>query len=256
MCLPRPLPKDDRGKVQCEVRWSEFNPPAGHACSDLPFLSPGPDDRTCLVHQVSASSADASMGEGWYYDEDAHDCAGAHLAIRFTASALAPDVDANVYISCYTVRIAATDEAEADAGTSASDESECVLPKDSARHSSAIGDSCTPRFVPEGGFDERELYVETGSDQCATGACVVYHLSGDPRPDCTAATAGKRGCAKPSDVKQRVYCSMRCDDGPSDDGHGDSSLPWNCGDGFTCQGDAFLNGPEGLRGGYCIRVPK
>jgi hypothetical protein len=97
-----------------------------------------------------------------------------------------------------------------------------------------------PKLVPEGGFHEHELYVESGSGECDTGACLVYHLSGDPRPDCTAATAGERGCAKPSDVKAHVYCSLRCtDDGP-------------CKDGFTCQQETLSNGPKGLRGGYCI----
>lgn len=246
MCLPRPLPKDDLGQVRCQVLWRQNRPWIGHACSD-PFLSPGPDDSTCLVNQVSASSLDASMSDGWYYDENYHDCPNPPLAIRFTLGALPPDV--NVTIHCDTVRTSA--DAEEDAGVSPSDESECVLPKDSARHSSSVGDRCEPQLVPEGaGFHEHEAWVETGSGQCGTGACLVYHVKGNPRPDCTAPSY----CADPAEAEDRVYCSCRCAS-PKNGPKVDSSELCKCGDGFTCDEETISNGPEGLRGGYCIRIP-
>src|SRR5688572_13208614 len=44
-----------------------------------------------------------------------------------------------------------------------------------------VGDPCEPEEVPENGFQETEVYLETRSLQCRTRVCMVNHLRGDPR---------------------------------------------------------------------------
>lgn len=109
----------------------------------------------------------------------------------------------------------------------------------------AVGRECLPEAVPPGGFDSREIYLETSSAQCGvaggTGTCIVYQLDGDPRTvDCA-------GCPTADEVRDRVFCTCRC----SSDVAGASLCA--CPDGFACVDDVLTTGGDGLRGGYCIR---
>lgn len=111
-----------------------------------------------------------------------------------------------------------------------------------------VGDPCFTLLVPEGGFEDSTAYVEGNSPYCNGGACLVYHLAGDPRADCTG--RGSLGnepmqCADPQDVENRVYCSCRCD---APEGYDECQCP----DGFSCV-DVLDNAPREITGSYCVR---
>ncbi len=122
----------------------------------------------------------------------------------------------------------------------------------------AVGAPCLPEQVPEGGFDEREAYIEGSSLDCETRVCLVFRLRGDPRESCEP--AGASGCdpdldpqcappvlcADSSEVADRVYCSCRCDSG--DTGFSECECP----SGFSCVDVLEVGGPQ-VRGGYCVR---
>lgn len=123
--------------------------------------------------------------------------------------------------------------------------------------SPAVGDPCLPEQVPETGFDDREAYVETSSVQCETRVCIVYQLRGDPTEGCiprppaecpmgaTNCDPGKV-CASADDVKDRVYCTCRCNSGNT------GFAECECPDGFECRNVLTQGGP-GVRGSYCVR---
>lgn len=126
-----------------------------------------------------------------------------------------------------------------------------------------LGDPCTPEAIPGGGFDPQEVYVESGSVQCRTRTCMVFHLDGNPEctPNCAqCGSGGSDACPRctinPTDMRyhcmvegeptfensdERVFCSCRCSAG------GNPSLPLcQCTAGFRCVPD----GDPG--GGYCV----
>jgi hypothetical protein len=265
LCLPRHLTRDDSGKVPCTVTWTLLTDGSGDApghCSDLPFLTPSTDSTTCVVDQVAMNAGDASTAEGWYYGEEpAKQCSAAldPAAIHFTDAARAPE-GVLVSLACAFVQ-----EVAADGKLSSSDGEMCRLPSASAQDIKAVGEACLPKPVPEGGFSEQEVYVQTRSTECATGVCLAFHLNGDPTPGCTEADAGDTPacgarrlgdgahpecehaprCADPKNVDDRVYCSCRC---KAPDGADECKCP----SGFVCI-DALQNAHDTLRGGYCVR---
>ena len=122
-----------------------------------------------------------------------------------------------------------------------------------------LGDPCTPEAIPNGGFAKQEVYVESGSVQCRTRTCMVFHLAGNPEctPDCAACGQGGTalcprctgapaacvvtGNAADEKSDERVFCSCRCSAG------GNPALPLcRCTTGFRCVPD----GDPG--GGYCV----
>jgi hypothetical protein len=126
-----------------------------------------------------------------------------------------------------------------------------------------LGDPCTPEAIPTGGFSPREVYVESGSVQCRTRTCMVFHLDGNPEctpdcmqcgaggsaacPRCTMGAGGTFGCVDTTGTPElensdeRVFCSCRCSAG------GNPALPLcRCTEGFRCVPD----GDPG--GGYCV----
>ena len=125
-----------------------------------------------------------------------------------------------------------------------------------------LGDPCTPEAIPSGGFSPREVYVESGSVQCRTRTCMVFHLNGNPEctPDCAQCAQGgsaacprctpnesgtylcvQEGAPEAENSDERVFCSCRCSAG------GNPSLPLcQCITGFRCVPD----GDPG--GGYCV----
>jgi hypothetical protein len=121
-----------------------------------------------------------------------------------------------------------------------------------------LGDPCTPEAIPGGGFSPREVYVESGSVQCRTRTCMVFHLDGNPEctPNCSEC-GGPDTCARCGEAAdcvqtgadtaafansdERVFCSCRCSAG------GNPSLPLcQCTEGYRCVPD----GDPG--GGYCV----
>jgi hypothetical protein len=132
-----------------------------------------------------------------------------------------------------------------------------------------IGDPCAPEAIPSGGFDDREIYVETSSVQCRTRTCMVFRLNGNPdcvisaNPDRNTCDLARAECRRPDGssacingdeldpVPQtsgaRVFCSCRCSAGG-----GDTNTPLcECTEGFHCV-DVLNAGGVGVRGGYCV----
>lgn len=122
-----------------------------------------------------------------------------------------------------------------------------------------LGDPCTPEAIPSGGFTPREVYVESGSVQCRTRTCMVFHLDANPEctPNCavcgqggtdacprcmaTGGTCVTEGSPESPNSDERVFCSCRCSAG------GNPSLPLcECTEGYRCVPD----GDPG--GGYCV----
>lgn len=107
---------------------------------------------------------------------------------------------------------------------------------------SPIGDPCVPESIPMGGYDDREIYIETSSVQCRTRTCMVYKLLGQPSMDCTGAASDPPEC-------HQVFCSCRC----STTSGAQANTPLcACGEGFTCVDDVVTTGGEGVQGGYCV----
>ena len=111
----------------------------------------------------------------------------------------------------------------------------------SAEH---VGDPCLPFLVPNGGFDDAQAYVEGSSTQCGSSACLVYHLSGDPREGCIPSGGGTQ-CATAQQIEERVYCSCRCD---APDGFTECACPND----YSCV-TLIESGPAEIQGGYCVR---
>lgn len=97
-----------------------------------------------------------------------------------------------------------------------------------------VGAPCLPELIPVNGFNRSDTYIQTGSDQCQTGICMVFKLRGNPNPDtCSLAmdcnadpdnadACFQQRCASSEEVKDRVYCTCQCDGG------------CKCPSGFSC----------------------
>ncbi len=81
VCLPKPLVRDEKGKVKCQVVWELPGPTASHgsaptACAERGFLRPtdppssSPDTggAICVVDQLKVTGTTVEQGDGWYYD--------------------------------------------------------------------------------------------------------------------------------------------------------------------------------------------
>ena len=258
MCLPRALPTDSAGHIACRMRWTvgtltegvgelEAAPPWPVSC-DEPFLQPageGYADNVCEVKQLSAEEREDGE-DGWYYDTSLGDpdagpdggiCrSGSPGGIRVTEG-LRPLSHVTSNVSCSRTLALEDDELVA------VDSDECAPPESDA---SENGAACMPSFASDGfDFDPREAWVEARSNGCNQGACLVFHLHGDPSPDCER-SEGKT-CPTAEEVERSVYCSCRCD-APE----GDPGSLCDCGDGFSCE-EILPDGPPGVRGSYCVR---
>ena len=188
---------------------------------------------SCLSAARLAAHVEARIGRVWAAsDTGLCDVPG---ALRFTERAIIPEGVTALYRCRSALGLSATGDLEP------IDADECKLPGDSARHANTVGDPCDPP-VPDGGFLESLAYVETGASECGTGACLVFHLRGDPSPSCDA---GAMACAAPRAFAERVYCSCRCDAAP---GEPDAC---DCPDHFICVPTVF-SGNAGVTGSYCV----
>lgn len=126
---------------------------------------------------------------------------------------------------------------------------------------SGVGDPCIPETIPcnsqgkECGYKASESYIEATSVQCRTRLCLVHKLDNgtagllpsDPRVLCDA-DGQPAGCLDESALEKSVYCTCRC--GLEGSKHDFCKCP----SGFSCQ-QVLTNGPEGIRGDYCVRNP-
>jgi hypothetical protein len=102
-----------------------------------------------------------------------------------------------------------------------------------------IGKPCATRVEPPNGFSVGPMYVDTRTQQCTSGVCLVDTLLACKPPN---------DCSQGINFDAATYCSCRCD------AKGDSRDPCDCPDGFGCFD--VLNGdvPDSLAGGYCVKV--
>jgi hypothetical protein len=112
----------------------------------------------------------------------------------------------------------------------------CDSPEGEARNcgNSDVGEACLPRLIPEGGFEENEVYLETNSPDCETRVCGVFRFAGDPRT------------SDPRLLEERIHCTCRCQ-APDK-----STSTCECPADFECVKTMDMGGP-GIRGGYCVR---
>jgi hypothetical protein len=246
LCLPRALPSDDAGDTRCELQWAL--PLAADAqigvpvhCSEREFLTSTISDfegrESCTVRHLTAEQRAEGDVAGWYYDNDeSHPC-GVTGAIRFS-DGITPMPGVIASLQCQ-----ALEAADEDGQLVAIDADECAAPSTEAR-AQGVGHACTPALVPDGGFDPRQAYVQTGAAECATGVCLIYHLEGDPSSACDP-NSSEVNCPTPQEVHNSVYCSCRCD---APDGAGECDCP----DGFSCV-DSLQKAADFVNGGYCVR---
>jgi hypothetical protein len=112
------------------------------------------------------------------------------------------------------------------------------------------GDPCFPEAISDDGFHREEGYVESGSTQCRTRTCLVYHLEGDPRTitGTSSCEPSDMHCVTEAEVDARIFCSCRCSGGPPNTPH------CACAEGFVCEHDLVREpAGQGVRGGYCVR---
>lgn len=235
-CLPEDIAVEESGVVDCRVYVGATAGEGGDAgpadCADAPYLEAAPEsDGLCRMHQLTAKERAAGK-DGWYYDPAQNKkCTDGKKRILITDGALPPD--GHVSGTCLFASVA-TDDAGAAVPIAACG----PLPAKAASH---VGDACQPALTPQGGFDSRTATLQTGSDDCSGGACVVYHLGGDPSPDCKG-----DNCVTGEEVSQHVFCTCRCD-APAG-----QAAACECPDGFSCE-PVIENGPDTLRGSYCVR---
>ncbi|HET6336226.1 MAG TPA: hypothetical protein VFG30_23550, partial [Polyangiales bacterium] len=286
-CLPRPIARNADGLIDCDIVWELSPQPTGDAlasCSERPFLSDtgrvgNTGGRVCRVAQLPAGDDHELVDDGWFYDDFSaltqQAClGGTKQRISFTSGA-EPPAGTVTKLNCFETEYFAGDidelddlddgdndpapfpldcEEDADCPSQWSCEEGMCSPGDicsagpSSAHPEKVGDPCFSLIVPEGGFDDSQAYVEGNSPYCNDGACLVFHLAGDPRADCSLrGSIGGEGtsCANPQEVESRVYCSCRCDS-PED------FAECQCPDGYSCV-DVLDNGPPEIAGGYCVR---
>jgi len=272
-CLPRELTPGDAGLVEdCQLLWELPTPQfAGQgvpvSCAERDFLR-APDDgqdvigarggNLCVVAQLPVTPADrqaasgsgaSSMdkdaavastragGEGWYYDDfsaevDSECSAEAPRRIEFTDAAK-PPFGVTALLSCRRVECAG-DAQSPSAGAP------------------DVGGPCLPELAPQAGYSKDRTYVESGTAQCSSGACLVYKLRGNPDPTTcvpeqadpcvdpeTANLCRQQRCAYQADAQDHVYCSCRCD----------GASACSCPESFSCVEMGF--GSE--QASYCVR---
>lgn len=245
VCIPSYL-LDGDGNISCDVNITLPDVAASPAsCAAAGYLPPGEKEITrCVVPQLSEEDRSTGNLLGWYGDSSSQ-CAGTGTPLRFTEGT----VPAGALLQLICPQTLMADEEVG--GSSGAAVDECSLPNPDAGDD-GVGESCLP-FAPENGFDDRSSYVMTGAGECASGACLVYRLRGDPSPDCVPrapdAPSGDPGlvCVSGVDVEERVYCSCRCS-APE----GDPGELCDCPDTFSCV-EVMPDGPPGVRGGYCVR---
>jgi hypothetical protein len=249
LCLPRALGTNSSGLIDCRVTWllntgthaPEEAAPSPERCSDLPFLEPagaGEPDNACVMQQVSAA-ASAEGAEGWYYDDEIGDlCADGRPGVHVTAGAL-PWSRVTVQVECALIQ--AVDDQGKLVDVAAS---ECGEVTDASAEN--VGAACMPDGIPEGGFDPREAWVQTFSDDCDLGTCLTLGLHGDPTAtDCEHGE--DIGCPSDEEIERTQYCSCRCD-APA----GDPGELCECPEDYSCV-PVIADGPAGVRGSYCVR---
>lgn len=213
ICMDPALVRDDLGMVACVILWLANEPDAVplelQRCVEP--LSPldgaeasGPG---CRVNQVLAPEAGAQPGAaGFYYSEQLGEAdAPCRRGFRYTPGLSLPE-GAHAQLVCSTAL-----RRSRDGSVESVDPSSCVSSNEALAASGALGAACDPSAIPTAGFEESQAYLDTAANGCGGSPCLVYHLAGDPSPECGEAESSTSACASPESVAERVYCTCRCD---------------------------------------------
>jgi len=249
-CLPTPLRRYETGTVQARVLY--YLPANGDAaikCTDRPYLKPvndelrakhqqnNPGGELCEVNQLAVIDADGgeptvAAGDGFYYDDfsDAFgtECTGS-AAGRVVLTLGAQPWEAT------TVIISANEAVTADGAVDPD------LSCNPIRGTAPIGARCLPA---QRDYSDAQTVIETRSEACGDGVCLVYHLEGDTDPSCDASASNNR-CASEEQIDARAYCTCRCN-APA----GSADL-CACPDEFSCVDVVDLR--DDVAGGYCVK---
>jgi hypothetical protein len=250
VCLPTPLRRYDDGTVQARLLYEL--PASGDGaikCTDRPYLKPVSDElrakhqqrnpgaELCELNQLAVIEADGgetvvAAGDGFYYDElsdefdrDCSDDAAGRVVVTLGAQ---PWEATTVIIS--------TNEALTADGAVDPD-----LSCNPIRGTAPIGAPCLPA---QRDYSDAQVVIETRSEACGDGVCLVYHLEGNTGPSCDASDSSQ-GCASEEQIEDRAYCTCRCDAPPG------SAELCACPDDFTCVDIVQLR--DDVAGSYCVK---
>jgi len=254
LCFPNEVQPVSGGELSCEVVAVPISGDAAGFCASSPALSPtapGAPIAGCVLAQVDGESS----GPGWYFSQLDDECpTNSQAGMRFTDDALSP-VDFDLHVSCFAAVVAAGDYVPAAAEPN---ESIAVDPQDcryaAAAGAEGVGGACLPGYVPENGFDQRQVYIETDSAACPQGVCMVAGLVGDPRADCVPERVDghlQHRCVEPGEADEYIYCTCDC-------GDLDGRPGCECPTGYSCEhvledNPALQSPPDGSSGRYCIK---
>ena len=270
-CLGRAQQRGADGKVACKMYWNLPSPEVAldgtpTRCRDRPYLRPAPGEprvpggqrcqaqQLAIANQAELAALDPQAG-GWFYDDFSKDvmtdCLGPQR-VSYTEFA-APQAGIVVTVDCPVLQVLPTGDAAVDDATSCGVPETLAAPPRGFVPRPLIGNACMPAQIPERGFLESEVTVESNGSQCERGACLVYHLEGDPLPDCLPkecpgeeTNCVPRKCAAPMEVEDRMYCSCRC--AAADPAVGTCACPA----GFSCR-EVFAESGPGFDGSYCVK---
>jgi hypothetical protein len=269
-----PRQRGPDGRVQCKLYWNL--PPAELApegtftqCSDRPYMQPAgvsriPGGQRCEISQVAVKSSDEAASidrlAGWYYDDfslrASAECGDWPEEIVYTEFKEA-QARVLVDIECHELQGGVTFRREGQSTLSCAAPETLQTAPAGFGPTALVGQACTPAVYIERGFDQSEVYVETGGGQCWSGACMVYHVGGVLPPHCvplhplqycdpTKDTCAVQRCADPTEVQDRVYCTCRCASADP------TAATCACPSGFSCR-ETFTQSGPGFDGSYCVK---
>ncbi len=247
-CLFERLVPDDAGQVSCSVTVLQTDTTfsSEEQCTEAGFLPSNEQGRfTCRIPQLEWEDRARGGARGWHYDEPANCPPFEKGAVRFLPDTVSGDTAGFVTCGLAFMINPRTHAVEA------THVSECTQPIPSASISD-VGKACMP-VVPADGFSKGNIYVTSGTPECASGACIVNQVRGDPSADCEPRAPDPETddpghvCASVDEVERGVYCSCRCDAPDSDSG-----ARCGCPEEYDCL-PVLPEGAPGIRGSYCVR---
>ncbi len=215
------------GVVRCILRETSDTVPLAMWCTADHGRTT--DGTTCLVDQVPVVSGQpAPNGTHGFYYEPHPMTAGCFGRVVYTAGD-APPMGVTASLACVQVLQGVADGAPA-----------CgIAPTGGActpiRRTGVI---CTTAGNGSACFHNSEVFLETGSPECQSGACLVYHFA--------EATA-------PASRHMHVHCTCRCGVPAALMASIDPSTLCTCPTGFSCVPDVFgIPFDPSVQGSYCV----
>ncbi|MBK8172633.1 MAG: hypothetical protein IPK60_20160 [Sandaracinaceae bacterium] len=86
-----------------------------------------------------------------------------------------------------------------------------------------------PSIVPEGGYADALVYLESSNAQCQSALCLVDHVQGDTHSVCEGRSTDPVDCVPQETIDERVYCTCQCA------GSASVAALCDCPSGFECE---------------------